>query len=173
VLCIRWLQHIFSPGAVCVHNWSQFCIPLKESLRKHLPNSRGPYKNTVARLVDHFRESGSVEGLVCLTNENVEDVRQRMFHSHTKSLRKLVLQASMSYSSAQRATENYICIHPYRIHVIQELKEPDKAERLPSYEWFHAFIEENWEWTFWAMFCLEMEHGFTLTAVLTEHLDVE
>jgi transposase len=68
-----------------------------------------PNKSTVQRLVDLFRETGSVGEKrrsgrpSVISNGSLEDIRVRLVQSPRKSLRKLSQQTGMTYGSVQRA----------------------------------------------------------------------
>jgi hypothetical protein len=78
-----------------------------------------PNKSTVQRLVESFRETGSIGEKrrsgrpSVLSNDSLEDIRARLLQSPGKSLRKLSQQTGMTYGSVQRATKR-LKLRPYR-----------------------------------------------------------
>jgi transposase len=70
-----------------------------------------PNKSTIQRLVERFRETGSITEKrrsgrpSVLSNDTFEDIRARLLQSTRKSLRKLSQQTGMAYGSVQRATK--------------------------------------------------------------------
>jgi hypothetical protein len=60
-----------------------------------------------------------------LSDDSLGDIRHTLLCSPRKSLRETLLQSGLSYGSVHKAT-NILKLHPYREHVMHELKEPDK-----------------------------------------------
>jgi hypothetical protein len=83
----------------------------QNAFRNSFPDSVTLNKSTIQRLVERFRETGSIgeKRRSCrpsvLSNDSLEDVRARLFQSPRKSLRKLSQQSGMTYGSVQRATK--------------------------------------------------------------------
>jgi transposase len=67
----------------------------QNAFRNYFPDSVVPNKSTVQRLVERFRETGSIgekrrsDLPSVLSNYSLEDIRARLFQSPRKSLRKL------------------------------------------------------------------------------------
>jgi transposase len=67
-----------------------------------------PNKSTIQRLVERFRETGSIGEKrrsgrpSVLSNDRLEDIRARLLHSPRTSLRKLPQQTGMTYGSLQK-----------------------------------------------------------------------
>jgi len=85
----------------------------------------------LSRIIDYKKRT---ETPCVVTNGKIKYVRQ----SSTKSLRKLALQARISL--IQRATK--VHLHPYRIHVLQELKESLKAQHWRYCRWLGVHREK-------------------------------
>jgi hypothetical protein len=104
-----------------------------------------PNKSTVSRLVNRFRDTGSVQDRNRsgrpseLIDDSLDDIRQTLLHSPRKSLRKPSLHGGLSYESVHKARK-ILKLHPYRVLVMHELKEPDKEKRLQYVIWFTYFI---------------------------------
>jgi transposase len=81
-------------------------------------NSVVPNKSTIQRLIECFRETGSIGEKHCsgrpsvLSSDSLEEIRVRLLQSPRKSLRKLTQQTGMTYGSVQRATKR-LKLHPY------------------------------------------------------------
>jgi hypothetical protein len=81
-----------------------------------------PNKSTIQRLVERFRETGSIGEKrrsgrpSVLSNNSSEDIRARLLQYPRKLLRKLSRQTGMTYGSVQRATK-LLKLHPYRVQV--------------------------------------------------------
>ena len=109
------------------------------------PQSAVPNKSTISRLIDKFRDTGSVQGRKrpgrpsLLTAEVLDDVSQRLTHSPRKYLRKLSSQVGLSPATVFRATKK-LKFHADRIGVVHELKEPDHDVYG---RWFRSFVDEN------------------------------
>jgi hypothetical protein len=94
-----------------------------------------PNKSTIFRLVNRFRDTGSVQDKnrsgrpSVLSDDSLDDIRQTLLRSPRNSLRKLSLQSGLSYLSLHMATK-ILKLHPYPVHVMHELKELGKEKRL-------------------------------------------
>jgi hypothetical protein len=72
------------------------------------PNSVVPNKSTVQRLVERFRETGSIgekrrfDRPSVPSNDSLEYIRARLLQSPRKSIRKLSQQTGMTYGSVQK-----------------------------------------------------------------------
>ena len=84
---------------------------VKDKFRLKFPNSAVPNNTTITRLINKFRETGSVQDRKStgrpsvLTEQVLDNVKQRLTASPRKSLRKLSVQAGLSLSSTFRATK--------------------------------------------------------------------
>jgi hypothetical protein len=102
-------------------------------------------KLTVSRLVNYFRDTGSLQDRnhsgwpLVLSDDSLNNICQTLLHSVQKSLRKLSLQSGLSYRSVHNATK-ILKLHPYHVYVMHELKESDKEKWLQYCRWFTCFI---------------------------------
>jgi hypothetical protein len=111
-------------------------LTCQNEFRDTFPDSPVPNKSTISRLLNRFRDKGSVQDRnrygrpSCqVTIRSLDDIRQTLLCSPRKSLRKPYLQSGLSYGSVHKATK-ILKLHPYRVHVMHELKEPEKEKRL-------------------------------------------
>jgi hypothetical protein len=85
-------------------------------------DSPAPNKSTISRLVNRFRDTGSVQDRnrsgrpSALRDDSLDDIRHTLLRSPRKSLRKLSLQRGLSYGITHKATK-ILKLHPYRVHV--------------------------------------------------------
>jgi transposase len=113
----------------------------QNAFRNSFPDSVMPNKSTIQRLVERFRETGSIGDKLrsghssVLSNDSLEDIKARLLQPRIKSLRKLSQQTVVTYGSVQRATKRFK-LHPYRVQVCHELKEIDKEKRKGYCRWF-------------------------------------
>jgi transposase len=120
------LEHYFS---------TRSCAESQNAFRNFFPDSVVPNKSTVQRLVERFRETGSIGEKrrsgrpSVLSNDSLEDIRARLLQSPRKSLRKLSQQTGITYGSIQRATKRLklgcvtfgslcvcVCIYIYQLN---------------------------------------------------------
>jgi hypothetical protein len=117
----------------------------QNDFRDTFPDSPVPNKSTVSRLVNRFRDTGSVQDgnrsgrPSVLSDDSLDDIRQNLLRSSRKLLRKLPLQSGLFHGSEHNATK-ILKLHPYRVHVMHELKTPDKKKLLQYCRWFTHFI---------------------------------
>jgi hypothetical protein len=112
---------------------SRSYLTCKNEFKDAFPDSPVPNKSTVSRLVNRFRDTGSVQDrnlygrLSVLSDHSLDDIRETLLRSPRKSLSKLSLQSRLSYGSVHKATE-ILKLHLHRVHVMHELEEPDKEK---------------------------------------------
>jgi hypothetical protein len=126
---------------------SRSYLTSQNEFRDTFPASPVPNKSTISRLLNRFRDTGSVQDRnrygrpSCqVTIRSLDDIRQPLLCSPRKSLRKPYLQSGLSYGSVRKATK-ILKIYPYRAHVMHELKEPEKEKRLQYSRWSEHFIQ--------------------------------
>jgi hypothetical protein len=124
---------------------SRSYLTCQNESRYSFPDSPVPNKLAICRLVNRFRDTGSVQDRnrsgrpSVFSDDSLDDIRQILLPSPPKSLRKYYLQSWLSYGSVYKATK-VLKLHPYRVHVMHELKEPDKGKLLQYCRWFTHFI---------------------------------
>jgi hypothetical protein len=116
---------------------SRSYLTFQNEFRDTFPDSPVPNKSIISRLVNRFHDAGKVQDRnrsgrpSVLSDDNLDDILQTLLRSLRKSLRKLSFQSGLSYGSVHRATK-ILKLHPYRVHDMHELKEPDKEKRIQS-----------------------------------------
>ncbi|KAJ3661413.1 hypothetical protein Zmor_005808 [Zophobas morio] len=95
----------------------------------------------IKRIVDRFNSTGNVSqgkspGRPPVSEEVVEDLRERMEQSPKKSLSKLSLQSGVPYTTCQKVLKRTLHMHPYKVSSIHELKPADYPRRVAYCEWF-------------------------------------
>jgi transposase len=120
----------------------------QNAFRNSFRDSVVPNKSTVQRIVERFRETGSIGEKrrsgrpSVLSNNSSEDIRAHLLQSPKKLLRKFSKQTGMNYGSVQGATK-LLKLHPYRVQVCHELKEIDKEKRMRYCRWFLQFARNG------------------------------
>jgi transposase len=106
-----------------------------------------PSKRTVQTIISKFRQTGSVcdkkrvRKSSVLTAEKMKQIEQSFVQTPRKSLTRRSSQLGISYGSCQKAAKK-LKMFPYKVKVVQELKESDPAKRLEFCQWFLEFIQE-------------------------------
>jgi hypothetical protein len=127
------------------HLASRSYLTCQNEFRDTFPDSPVPNKSTISRLVNRFRDTGSVQdrnrsGRPSMLRDNSQDdIRKTLLRSPRKLLRKLSLQSGLSYGSVHKATK-ILKLHPYPVNVMHELKKPDKEKRLQYCRRFTHFF---------------------------------
>ena len=92
--------------------------------------------STVKRLIEKFRETGSVGDAkhtgrpkTSRSNVNIEAVRESVGDNPGTSIRRRGQELQISRSSLQRILTKDLCLHAYKIQLIQQLKPNDHAQR--------------------------------------------
>lgn len=75
------------------------------------------------------------------TQENIDRVRQTLEENPSISTRRNDLQ--LTQSSVHRIIHHALKYHPYKIHVLHELKQQDFARRVRFCQWFINQYQNN------------------------------
>ena len=119
---------------------------------RDFPGRNAPSRLTVRRLLDKFRETGSVgdknkghsgRPRSARTENNIETLRQRLAESPRKSTRRLSQEAALSRSTVIRIIHQDLHMFPYKIQVLQAQTEGNKAERLAFCQNISQQIEDH------------------------------
>ena len=77
-----------------------------------------------------------------MSEETIQNVKDRLLASPKKSLRRLSQESGLSRGTCQRAAKK-AKLHAYRISVVHELRKPDQVTRVAYCRWFQTFLKEN------------------------------
>jgi len=80
-----------------------------------------------------------------LTEKKVMDISDRMLQRLKKSIRKLSQRVGVSYGIPHTALKKRLCLHPYKITAVHELKPGDSAKRVAYCKWFLDFLDRDGE----------------------------
>lgn len=128
-------------------------------------NNQNPHRpsidrRTVGRLINRFKETGSVADLprsgrpkTATDLMSTQIVLETLSASPKKSTRKLSQEAGVSQSSVWRILHKHH-FHPYKVHLVQELHGDDTDRRKQFCEWFLAETDRSILFSDEAMFYL-------------------
>ena len=125
------------------------CCEVRNLFSNRYSTISPPSNEAIRNIVQKFKETGSINdrekkrAKTVLTNECVDDIRDKISAAPNTSVRKLSTQCNISYGSVRNALKKSLHYHPYKINVIQELKPADYAKRLNYCNWFLSFIQNN------------------------------
>ena len=113
---------------------TESCREVTRLCRDRFPDIRAPHRDTVRKLVNRFRETGSVLGRKpqrthVLTEEKLDEIGQTLERSPRKSLSRLSQETGVSQFSAWKATK-LLKLKPYKITAVQELQPRDTVSRV-------------------------------------------
>ncbi|CAK9813004.1 hypothetical protein ANTPLA_LOCUS7629 [Anthophora plagiata] len=98
--------------------------------------------STVKRLINKFRETGSISDLrhsgcplTSRSTQNIEAVRESIAESPGTSIRHRAQELDISKSSLQRILTKDLHLHAYKVQLTQKLKPTDHAQRREFVEW--------------------------------------
>ena len=107
-----------------------------------------PSRNSILRWVQNFQDRGTVEiqsrsGRPSMTSEDEERV-SNYFNRHPRtSLRAAESHLGLPRSSIQRILRNRLHLFPYRLHIVQALKERDYEARTEFANWCLQNVESD------------------------------
>jgi len=108
-----------------------------------------PHRNEMWQSIQKFKETSSMCDTTrsgrpsVLTEKKVLDISDRMLQSPKKSIRKLSQQVGVSYGMAHTALKKHLCLHPYKITAVHELKTGDSAKQVEYCKWFLDFLDRE------------------------------
>jgi len=108
---------------------------------KKYPDSKVPCKRTVYRIVEKFRETGSVldkkkvRRRFVLTEEKLDEIGAQIETCPGKSLHRLAVKSGVSKSSAHRATK-LLNLRPYKVRAAPQLSILNGKARSGHCRWF-------------------------------------
>lgn len=116
------------------------CAKTRRKFRNKFPNRPVPTANTIKNLSTKFNETGSVNNKKIvrrrhvLTEEKLDQIGERLEHTPQKSLNRLAQETGISKSSARTAAK-LLKLKPYKIPVVQELRQTDPDRRVRFCNW--------------------------------------
>ena len=122
---------------------------VQKLFKKEYRVKSAPSKSTVWAIVQKFEEKGTVSDLpqpdlkcrsVCCDTK-VQHIQDTIDISPSSSIRQVASQTGISKSSAQRMLRYDRGLKPYKVTLVQTLKEDDPARRVEFCEWFLETLE--------------------------------
>ena len=112
---------------------TESCREVTRLFRDRFHDIRVPHRDTVRKLVNRFRETGSVLDRKAqrthhvLTEEKLDEIGQTLERSPRKSLSRLSQKTGVSQFLAWKATK-LLKLKPYKITEVQELQPRDNVD---------------------------------------------
>ena len=105
---------------------------------REVPGRKTPCRKTIKKIVEKFRNTGSVVNenkghsgwyVAVRTRANVQTVRKHLQQSPRKSIRRLSQEADISRTTVQRIIHNDLKLFPYKVQILQKQTDPNKEVR--------------------------------------------
>ncbi|PNF22716.1 hypothetical protein B7P43_G07116 [Cryptotermes secundus] len=113
-------------------------------------HGRVPSKHTIKTWVQNFEETGSAlkkkptgRPRSVRTQQNIETVRVLVLQSPRRSVRKQAAAVRVSRESVRRILRFDLNFHPYKLQIVQQLKENDHQLRLQFCQQIMTNINED------------------------------
>ncbi|KAI4455511.1 transposable element tc3 transposase-like protein [Holotrichia oblita] len=140
----------------CLHHedgpWSYSLQSCMQQFYENYPDVVVPYKvfsNHRDRIIERFESKHCIcKGIstgrpTVLTEQIVDDIRQRIEATPKKSIRKLAAQSGSSFTTARKALVKNLHMHPYRVTVTQQLLPIDIPRRIRYCQWFNENLHND------------------------------
>ncbi|XP_076047220.1 uncharacterized protein LOC143028735 [Oratosquilla oratoria] len=126
---------------------------VQRQYRREYPGKKIPPRHTITRLVEKFRNSGSV-----VNNEkgncgpkltarrppaHIQDVRDHLEQSPRMSTRRLSQQVGISRRSVRRIIHSDLKLFPYKVQILQAQTQENKTERYEFGQTISERIEND------------------------------
>lgn len=124
------------------------CREVRRRFLTEFPDVPAPHRDTVRKLVNKFRDTGSILDKKrrvkrrVLTEEKLDEVGERLEHTPKKSLRRLAQETGISKTSAWKATK-LLKLKPYKVIVVQELQPRDYEIRVNFSNWILRNVNDR------------------------------
>ena len=124
----------------------------KRQCRRDFGRDNAPDRRTIQRLVDKFRETGSLaeahKGSSCqhssaIIPKNIQNLQEHLEESPRKSTRHLSQKTGISRTSVLRILHDHLKHFPYKIQILQRQTGHNKAEQETLCEDINQRIENN------------------------------
>lgn len=124
----------------------------QRTFRREFPGRHCPCARTIKRLVDKFRNTGSLvddnkghsgHPFSARTPANIAVVRDRLQQSPRKSTRRLSQEVGISRTSVRRIIHKDLTLFPYKIQILQQQTDANKRERVEFCQSMSERIENN------------------------------
>jgi transposase len=118
------VEYVFREG-------NRYTDLVQEQFAEKFPETPVLHHNAVCRLIEKFRETGSVldtkrSGRPPKHNDKkLMHISDSMLRSPSKSLRMLAQQKAIGLATAHKAVRENLNIFPYKVTAVQELKPAD------------------------------------------------
>ncbi|XP_076043750.1 uncharacterized protein LOC143026855 [Oratosquilla oratoria] len=112
-------------------------ILVQRQFRREHPEKKIPHRHTTTRLVEKFRNNGSMTNnnkgyfgpkVTARTPANIKDVRDHLHQSPRKSTLRLSQEVGISRISGRRIIHSDLKLFPYKVQIIQAQTEANKTE---------------------------------------------
>jgi transposase len=127
------VEYVFREG-------NRYTDLVQEQFAEKFPETPVPHRSAVRRLIEKFRETGSVLNAERPNDMKLVDIYDSMLRSLSKSLRKLAQGKDIGLATAHTAVREKLNLFPHKVTAVKELKSADHEKRIRYGEWFINFI---------------------------------
>lgn len=136
------VEQVFKAGG-------EYTVSVRQTFNSVFPETTIPHRDTVRDLINKFRSTDSVPDAPrsgrpsVLSEDKLLDISDKMSTSANKSVRKLAQEIDVSAVTAHTAVRKKLELFPFKVTVVQELKNTDRGKRLHYCQWFKNFVQQN------------------------------
>ena len=119
---------------------------------REFPGRKNPCRKRITKIVEKFRNTGSVGNdnkghsgwyVAVRTRANVQAERKHLEQSPQKSTRRLSQEVGISRTTVQRIIHNDFKLFPYKVKILQKQTDANKEERSEFCQTISERIENN------------------------------
>jgi hypothetical protein len=140
----------FRNGRFVNGEWTYSLSDCKNEFRAKYPDNiqDDSLLTHIGRIVNRFLTTGTVSkgkssGRPPVSDEIVEDLRERVEETPQISVARLSQQSGVPRSTCHKIIKNRLQLHPYKISVIQELQPADYQSRVEYCNWFQNHLNND------------------------------
>jgi transposase len=101
---------------------------MQEQFPEKFPETSAPHRNAVRRLIEKFRETGSVLDAEIsgrpseLNDKKLVDISDSMLQSPSKSLRKFAQEKDVGLATAHKVVREKLNLFPYKVTAVRRIE---------------------------------------------------
>ena len=124
-------------------------VVAQREFKKHFNKLHAPSRKVILRCANNFRKTGSIHlkrggrKRSSRVTQNIEKVQEVMERSPRKSVRRVSQEVGVSSTTAYRILTLDLKLYPYKVQVVQKLKDQRNVLRLQFAQWFLNKCADN------------------------------
>ena len=136
------MEHVFRCGG-------EYTKDVQQRFQAQFPETKVPHRNAVRRLIQKFKETGSVRDYQiwkAISTDREESIGYLRPHApKPEEVHQEIIPAGscLTWHGPYSLKNKRLRLHPYKITAVHELKPGDSAKRVAYCKWFLDFLDRE------------------------------